>query len=114
MKPKKQPKYKKANSVLRNTIFDKYSKTFYKQEDLKTTVLNNKYKKGTLGQELKNFWENNTDDLFQKNFNLAQTKGKKIESVVLLIEGNLEIDKIAKLISKMDLPGGKQLKMSGI
>tara|TARA_R100000654_G_scaffold37973_1_gene63586 strand:- start:242 stop:679 length:438 start_codon:yes stop_codon:yes gene_type:complete len=28
MKPKKQPKYKKANSVLRNTIFDKYSKTF--------------------------------------------------------------------------------------
>ena len=44
----------------------------------------------------------------------AQTKGKKIESVVLLIEGNLEIDKIAKLISKMDLPGGKQLKMSGI
>ena len=44
----------------------------------------------------------------------AQTKGKKIEAVVLLIEGNIEIDKIAKLISKMDLPGGKQLKMSGI
>ena len=44
----------------------------------------------------------------------AQTKGKKIEAVVLLIEGNLEIDKIAKLISKMDLPGGKQLTMSGI
>lgn len=43
-----------------------------------------------------------------------QTKVKKIEAVVLLIEGNIEIDKIAKLISKMDLPGGKQLKMSGI
>ena len=43
-----------------------------------------------------------------------QTKGKQIEAVVLLIEGNIEIDKIAKLISKMDLPGGKQLKMSGI
>ena len=44
----------------------------------------------------------------------AQIKGKKIETVVLLIEGDIEIDKIAKLISKMDLPGGKQLKMSGI
>ena len=44
----------------------------------------------------------------------AQTNGKKIEAVVLLIEGDIEIDKIAKLISKMDLPGGKQLKMSGI
>ena len=44
----------------------------------------------------------------------AQTKGKKIEAVVLLIEGNIELDKIAKLISKMDLPGGDQLKMSGI
>ena len=56
--------------------------------------------------------------MFSKGvFNLkseAQTKGKKMEAVVLLIEGNLEIDKIAKLISKMDLPGGKQLKMSGI
>ena len=28
MKPKKEPKYKKANAALRNTIFEKYSKTF--------------------------------------------------------------------------------------
>ena len=48
------------------------------------------------------------------SFPEAQTNGKKIEAVVLLIEGDIEIDKIAKLISKMDLPGGKQLKMSGI
>ena len=34
----------------------------------------------------------------------AKIRGKKIE-VVLLIEGDIEIDKIAKLISKMDLPG---------
>jgi len=44
----------------------------------------------------------------------AQIKGKKIEAVILLIEGDIEIDKIVKLIYKMDLPGGKQLKMSGI
>lgn len=44
----------------------------------------------------------------------AQIQGKKIEAVILLIEGDIEIDKIAKLISKMDLPGGDQLKMSGI
>jgi hypothetical protein len=31
-----------------------------------------------------------------------------------LIEGEIELDKIAKLISKMNLPGGDQLKMSGI
>lgn len=44
----------------------------------------------------------------------AQIQGKKIEAVVLLIEGEIEVDKIAKLISKMNLPGGDQLKMSGI
>ena len=51
-------------------------KLFYKQEDLKTTVLKNKYKKGTLGQELKTFWENNTDGNIKK-FDISQTKGKR-------------------------------------
>ena len=44
----------------------------------------------------------------------AKIKGAKIEAVLLLIEGEIELDKIAKLISKMNLPGGDQLKMSGI
>ena len=44
----------------------------------------------------------------------AQIRGNKLEAVVLLIEGKIEISKIAKLISKMNLPGGDQLKMSGI
>ena len=37
-----------------------------------------------------------------------------LEAMVLLIEGKIEISKIAKLISKMNLPGGDKLKMSGI
>ena len=44
----------------------------------------------------------------------AKIQGSKIEAVLLLIEGDIELDKIAKLISKMNLPGGDQLKMSGI
>ena len=78
---------------------NKYSKTFYKQEDLKATVLNNKYKKGTLGQELKNFWENNTDDLFQKNFNLAQTKGKKN---IAFMKGLLNEHDVIHCVNKLD------------
>ena len=54
-----------------------YSKLFYKQENLKDTVLKSRYKKGTLGAELKTFWKNNKDDLFQKNYKISQTKGKK-------------------------------------
>ena len=44
----------------------------------------------------------------------AQLSGNNIEAVVLLIEGKIVMSKIAKLISKMNLPGGDQLKMSGI
>jgi hypothetical protein len=44
----------------------------------------------------------------------AQLRGNNIEAVVLLIEGKIVMSKIAKLISKMNLPGGDQLKMSGI
>ena len=55
---------------------NKYSKTFYKQEDLKTTVLKNKYKKGTLGQELKTFGKIIQMIYFKKTL-LSQTKGKR-------------------------------------
>ena len=44
----------------------------------------------------------------------AQPQVKDIKAVILLIEGNFEMDRIGKLISKMNLPGGDQLKMSGI
>lgn len=44
----------------------------------------------------------------------AQIKGNNLEAVVLLIEGKIKLDKIVKLITIMDLPGGDQLKMAGI
>ena len=44
----------------------------------------------------------------------AELQGKNIEAVVLLIEGKIEINNISKLMTKMNLPGGDQLKMSGI
>lgn len=40
----------------------------------------------------------------------VQLNGKTIESVLLLLEGNIDLDQIAALTEKMDLPGGDQLK----
>ena len=61
------------------TRFNKnpYAKTFYQQPDLKDVVLSNKYKKDTLGKALQIFWQTNADDLFKKNYDLSQIKGKK-------------------------------------
>ena len=39
-----------------------------------------------------------------------QLNGKSIESVLLLLEGNIDLDQVAMLTEKMDLPGGDQLK----
>lgn len=36
--------------------------------------------------------------------------GRQIESILLLLEGNIDLNQISKLTDKMDLPGGKQLK----
>ena len=44
----------------------------------------------------------------------AKIKGQTIESVVLMIEGDLDLNQIAKLAAKMDLPGGDQLKKAGL
>ena len=44
----------------------------------------------------------------------AKIKGQAIESVVLMIEGDLDLNQIAKLAAKMDLPGGDQLKKAGL
>jgi hypothetical protein len=44
----------------------------------------------------------------------AKIKGQAIESVVLMIEGDLDLYQIAKLATKMDLPGGDQLKKAGV
>jgi hypothetical protein len=44
----------------------------------------------------------------------AQLNGRNIEGVVLLIEGAIAVDKISKLITKMNLPGGDQLKKAGL
>lgn len=44
----------------------------------------------------------------------AKLKGNQVEAVLLLIEGDIALDKIGKLIGKMKLPGGDQLKKAGI
>lgn len=40
-------------------------------------------------------------------------RGKKVESVLMLLEGAIDLNQISKLTEKMDLPGGEQLKMAG-
>ena len=39
--------------------------------------------------------------------------GRKIETVLLSLTGDINLQEIAKLTDKMDLPGGKQLKKAG-
>lgn len=40
----------------------------------------------------------------------ATTSGKEIESVLMLLEGKIDLNQISKLTEKMDLPGSEQLK----
>jgi hypothetical protein len=42
--------------------------------------------------------------------NNLEINGRDIESVLLLLEGDIDLNKISKLTDQMDLPGGKQLK----
>ncbi len=39
--------------------------------------------------------------------------GRKLETVLLSLTGDINLQEIAKLTDKMDLPGGKQLKKAG-
>lgn len=39
--------------------------------------------------------------------------GKGIESVLMLLEGNIDLNQISKLTEKMALPGGEHLKKAG-
>ena len=36
--------------------------------------------------------------------------GRSIETILMIIEGDIDLNKISKLTDKMNLPGGKQLK----
>lgn len=76
-----------------------YSKLFYNQANLKDAVFKYRYKKGTLGSELKAFWKNNSDDLFQKNYNLSQIKGKKN---ITYMQGVLNEHDIIHCVNKLD------------
>jgi hypothetical protein len=44
------------------------------------------------------------------NGNSLNVNGRQIESILLMLEGNIDLNQISKLTDKMDLPGGKQLK----
>lgn len=55
--------------------------------------------------------------MFSKDMNSSSNKeenlkvnGKSLESVLLLLEGDIDLNQISKLTDKMDLPGGEQLK----
>ena len=76
-----------------------YAKTFFKQKNLKEVVMQKQYKKGTLGSELKFFWQNNQDDLFHKNFNLSKTKGKKR---IAFLQGMLNEHDLIHCLNRLD------------
>jgi hypothetical protein len=43
------------------------------------------------------------------NINL-NINGREIKAVLMLLEGNIDLNKISKLTDQMDLPGGNQLR----
>ena len=48
---------------------------------------------------------------FSNTFPEVKVDDNQLETLLLIIEGKIELSKIAQLISKMNLPGGDQLKM---
>jgi hypothetical protein len=56
--------------------------------------------------------------IFSKGLSIKQinseNNAEKIEAFLLLVEGNISIENISKLIGKMNLPGSDQLKKAGI
>ena len=56
--------------------------------------------------------------IFSKGLSAKQinsdNNAKKIEAFLLLVEGNISVENISKLIGKMNLPGSDQLKKAGI
>ena len=56
--------------------------------------------------------------IFSKGLSTKQinsdNNAKKIEAFLLLVEGNISVENISKLIGKMNLPGSDQLKKAGI
>ena len=56
--------------------------------------------------------------IFSKGFStnqiISKNNSKKVEAFLLLVEGNISIENISKLIGKMNLPGSDQLKKAGI
>ena len=44
------------------------------------------------------------------NENDLTFNGRTLEAVLMLLEGDIDLNQISKLNDKMDLPGGKQLK----
>lgn len=76
-----------------------YGKTLYKQKDLKEVVMQKRYKKGTLGSELKKFWRKNNDDLFKKNLDISKTKHKKDK---IYLKALLNEHDIIHCVNKLD------------
>ena len=48
--------------------------------------------------------------IFKFSKNNLEINGRNIEAVLLLLEGDIDLNKISKLTDQMNLPGGKQLK----
>lgn len=46
----------------------------------------------------------------KENNDKVEFNGRSIEAVLMLLEGDIDLNKISKLTDQMDLPGGKQLK----
>jgi len=51
---------------------------------------------------------------FSNNQNNSKKNAKKVEAFLLIVEGDVSIENVSKLIGKMNLPGSNQLKKAGI
>ena len=46
-------------------------------------------------------------EIGQSKFNI---NGRDVKAVLMLLEGNIDLNQISKLTDQMDLPGGNQLR----
>ena len=79
-----------------------------KDQDADVTFYIKEGKNGAYVEKLLMYVNEIIDPDYKKsNTNLS---GREIKAVLILLEGNIDLNKISKLTDQMDLPGGEQLR----
>lgn len=94
------------NNQVTNENLDKLMSI--KDQDADVTFYIKRGKNGAYVEKLLMYVNEIIDPDYKKsNSNLS---GREIKAVLMVLEGNIDLNKISKLTDQMDLPGGEQLR----